>query len=291
MSALLEQVSAYARDNPGVVACACVTVLLIAVSQIVVTTSPSPSSSSRGGDVLRGDEYVPLRLMSRRDVSHNSRVLRFALLRAGDVLGLPLGRHISLRAQIDGKEVRRPYTPVSPHDNEGFFELLVKVYPAPNGLMSRHLDSLAVGDSIDVRGPLGKFEYTRNAHRRLLMVCGGTGITPMWQVLTAVLGDAGDETEISLVFANVTEEDILLREELDQLQDQHAKFSVFYVLNEPPTAWSGGVGFVSQQILSDCFGEARSDSMVLMCGPPPMNKAMKGLLTGLGYSDGQVFKF
>lgn len=286
MSALIDQVTTYARDNPGVVACACVTVLLIAVSQIVLTTSPSKRSS-----ILSSEEYRQFPLISKREVSHNTRVFRFGLPTETDVLGLPLGRHISLRAMIDGNEVRRPYTPISSGDTEGYFELLVKVYPSPNGLMSRHLDSMNIGDTIGVRGPLGKYTYNRNDYRRLFMVCGGTGITPMWQVFRAILEDDRDETEVSLVFANVTDDDILLREELDQLQRSHSKFSVFYVLNNPPPGWSGGVGFVTEQILEKQFGKAATDSKVLMCGPPPMNKAMKTILTGLGYTDTQVFKF
>ena len=67
------------------------------------------------------------------------------------------------------------------------------------------------------------------------MLAGGTGVTPMYQVVNAILRDPLDKTELSLIFANVTEDDILLRTELDTLAAVHANFTVHYVLNDPPT--------------------------------------------------------
>lgn len=287
MSTLLDQAIAYAKENPGIVAGACLAVLVIGVTQIVLSTSVS----SRFGPGVLTDQYTPFPLIEKTIVSHNTRIFRFALPSESAPLGLPLGRHISLRATVDGADVRRPYTPISSESDTGFFELLIKVYPEPHGTMSRHLDRMQLGQSIDVRGPLGKFTYARNSYRRLNMVCGGTGITPMWQVFRAILDDPSDRTEISLVFANVTVDDILLKEQLDDLANRDERFSVYYVLNNPPDAWTGGVGFVSQPILEDRFGKAQTDYFALMCGPPPMNKAMKSILANLGYTDSQVFKF
>ncbi len=52
---------------------------------------------------------------------------RFALPRQDDVLGLPIGQHVTLVANIDGKEVLRSYTPISSDEDKGYFELLIKV--------------------------------------------------------------------------------------------------------------------------------------------------------------------
>lgn len=286
MATILDQVVAYVQENPGIVAGACLAVLVIGVTQIVLTTS----TPRKGAGVLT-EEYKPYPLIEKTVVSHNTRLFKFGLPSESDTLGLPLGRHISLCATIDGNAVRRPYTPVSPDSEIGYFELLIKVYPEPYGTMSRYMDSLQLGDSIDVRGPLGKFTYSPNSYRRLNMVCGGTGITPMWQVFRAILDDPNDRTQISLVFANVTVDDILLKEQLDELAHSEESFSVYYVLNDPPGGWTGGTGFVTQDILEERFGKAQSDTLALMCGPPPMNKAMKTILANLGYTDSHVFKF
>lgn len=284
MSNVLEQAINYACDNPGYVAGICIAVLLVGVTQIVLTTSPK-----RNGVLT--DAFKPFTLVSKTEISHNTRLFRFTLPNPTDTLGLALGRHISLRANINDREVRRPYTPVSSVDTMGFFELLIKVYPKPNGLMSNYLDEMELGDAIDVRGPLGKFTYSRNEYKKLMMVCGGTGITPMWQVFQAILDDPADETKVTLIFANITEEDILMKEQLDNLAATHHNFSIYYVLNEPSSSWTGGVGYVSKEMLLDHFGKPSADCKVLMCGPAPMNKAMKKHLIEIGYSDSQMFRF
>lgn len=55
------------------------------------------------------------------------------------------------------------------------------------------------------------------------MVAGGTGITPMLQVASALLQDPQEHTSISLVYANVTEDDILLRKDIDALSRTYAR--------------------------------------------------------------------
>lgn len=288
MAQLLDEVIVYIRTNPTVVAGLCIAVLVIGVTQAVV-------SAALGGGLRSGtltDTYAPFELIARTAVSQNTFIYRFALPKDDSLLGLPLGQHISLCATIDGKMVRRPYTPITPSCTRGYFELLVKTYPAPHGTMSRYLESLPIGNTIDVRGPLGKFSYKRGQHRRLCMIAGGTGITPMYQLLQHVLTTPNDNTQITMVFANVTENDILLRGSLDQLASSYPnQFSVHYVLNNPPRAWNGGVGFVTEDILAEKFGTCQDADLALLCGPPPMNKAMKAILMKLGYKDAQLFKF
>ena len=66
------------------------------------------------------------------------------------------------------------------------------------------------------------------------MIAGGTGITPMLQLVRAVFRDPEDETRLSLLFANQTEEDILLREELEQLASEHPdQFKLWYTVDRP----------------------------------------------------------
>ena len=59
----------------------------------------------------------------------------------------------------------------------------------------------------------------------------------------------GDRTQVDLLFANVNEEDILLREDLDRLSKEDEGFRVHYVLNNAPAGWSGGAGFVTPDMI------------------------------------------
>ena len=97
-----------------------------------------------------------------------------------DVLGLPIGQHISVQAEINGKQVMRSYTPTSSDDDKGHFDLVVKTYAQGN--ISLFLDKLQLGQNVRIRGPKGQFKYDENLTHHIGMIAGGTGITPMLQV-------------------------------------------------------------------------------------------------------------
>jgi cytochrome-b5 reductase len=212
----------------------------------------------------------------------------------------------------------RSYTPISGDHQPGYFDLLIKSYPTGN--ISRHMASLAVGQAIRVRGPKGAFVYTPNMVRHFGMIAGGTGITPMLQVVKAIIRGraAGDRTEVDLIFANVTEQDILLREDLDALAREDKGFRVHYVLDKPPAGWEGGVGYVTADMLQVCSTDGvggmnalltgcpqkylpkpAEDVKILLCGPPPMVGGLKKAAESLGFKkakpvsklEDQVFAF
>jgi len=215
-------------------------------------------------------------------VSPNTAVYRFALPRPDDVLGLPIGQHISVSAEINGKEIMRSYTPTSSDDDLGHFDLLIKAYEKGN--ISRYVSLLKIGDKIRVKGPKGQFNYTPTLSREIGMIAGGTGITPMLQIIRAALKNPQDRTRLSLIYANVNHDDILLKKELNELADKHpSRFSVFYVLNNPPTGWTGGVGFVSKEQIATHLPASHENIKILLCGPPPMMTAMKKHLDDLKY--------
>jgi len=244
-------------------------------------------------------QHFPLKEVQR--ISPNTAIYRFALPTPEATLGLPIGQHISVQAEIGGKQIMRSYTPTSSDDDKGHFDLLIKTYPTGN--ISKHVAELKVGDKLMVRGPKGQMNYNADLALKLGMIAGGTGITPMLQIIRAALKNPLDMTTISLIYANVNPDDILLKEELDTLAAQHPKrFSVYYVLNNPPEGWTGGVGFVTADMIKEhCPPPSNTlgDMKILMCGPPPMMTAMKKHLDTLGYEkprtvskkDDQVFMF
>ena len=126
---------------------------------------------------------------------------------------------------------------------------------------------LKIGDKARVKGPKGKFVYTPDLSRELGMIAGGTGITPMLQIIRAALKNPADKTKLSLIYANVIREDILLKAELDKLASAHpTRFTVFYVLNNPPAGWTGGVGFVAKDQIEKHLPSASHDVKILLCG-------------------------
>jgi len=235
-----------------------------------------------------------LKLIDTLQISHDTRRFRFELPSPEHILGLPTGQHIYLTARIDGKLIVRPYTPTSSDEDEGFMDLVVKVYfknvhpKFPDGgKMSQYLENMKIGDTIDVRGPSGNLIYNGNGEfsvrkdkntdpktvcvKRVSMIAGGTGITPMLQLIRAVFRDTNDRTELSLLFANQTEDDILLREELEDVQKQFPeRFKLWYTVDRPTEGWAYSSGFVSADMIKDHLFPPSDDQLVVMCGPPPM---------------------
>lgn len=162
-------------------------------------------------------------------------------------------------AKIADDLVIRSYTPVSSDDDYGYVDLVVKVYfknvhPRfpDGGKMSQYLEGLKIGDTITIRGPAGRLTYLdggkfsikklRNEPAQIVkatkvnMIAGGTGITPMLQLVRHILKQKNDGTQLRLLFANQTEKDILVRKELEEAADKNPEqFKLWYTLDSPPT--------------------------------------------------------
>lgn len=105
-----------------------------------------PAAPPADEKVLSPAAFKPFKLLSATKISHNTKLLRFEIPH-GRNLGLPIGRHISVRADVDNNSVIRAYTPTSRPDQAGFFDLLIKSYDT--GKLSPYLHSLKVCRHID----------------------------------------------------------------------------------------------------------------------------------------------
>ncbi|KAL8159690.1 hypothetical protein V2J09_001227 [Rumex salicifolius] len=239
-------------------------------------------------DPKRFNEF---KLIRKTQLNHNTARFRFALPTPNSILGLPVGQHVRCRGKDkEGKEIARPYTPITLDSDRGYFELVVKMYPA--GRMSHHFREMRIGDYLAVKGPVGRFKYRPKQAKFLGMLAGGSGITPMFQVTRAILENPKDETKIHLIYANVTVNDILLKEELDGFAQQYPdRFKVHYVLSQPPENWNGGAGHINKAMIQKHCPQPGSDVQILKCGPPAMNKAMTNHLNELGYTPVMQFDF
>jgi len=157
--------------------------------------------------------------------------------------------------------------------------------------MSQHLESLKIGDGIQVTGPKGMFTYEKNKYKHIGMLAGGTGITPMLQIIHEIFeGSKDDNTKVSLLFGNLSEQDIILREKIESYK-KHKNFQVYHVLNKPPQDWKQGSGFITDKLISEYCPKPK-EGIVLMCGPGPMIGGMTTILKEkLGYTKEDYFAF
>ncbi|XP_052490871.1 NADH-cytochrome b5 reductase-like protein [Gossypium raimondii] len=261
---------------------------------------------------LKSDKWLELQDSAR--VSHNSHLFRFSFDPAAK-LGLDVAACILTRAPLgqnaEGKTkyVIRPlaYVPISDPDAMGHFDLLIKVYP--EGKMSQIFATLKPGDVLEVKGPIEKLRYSPNMKKHIGMIAGGTGITPMLQVIDAIVKNPNDNTQVyiyvfSLLYANVSPDDILLKQKLDILEAGHPNLKVFYTVDNPTKKWKGSTRYTSKDMVTKGLPGPSDDTLIFVCGPPGMmehicgGKAkdhsqgqLTGILKELGYTEQMVYQF
>ncbi|TWU75562.1 hypothetical protein ED733_006297 [Metarhizium rileyi] len=212
-------------------------------------------------------------LREKKCVSSDSKIFRFKLDHADQEVGLPVGQHLMMRVRDPAtrESIIRAYTPISEAKEQGWLDVLVKIYhDTPDrrgGKMTQTLDSIPLGHFVDFKGPVGKFEYlgkgacsisgrTRRVSR-YNMICGGSGITPIFQVFRAVMKDADDLTD------------------------------------PPSSTWNGRTGRIDKALISTEVGPPRVNKVdvVLICGPKQMEKDVCKTLKGMGWPDENIVIF
>ncbi|KAE8351172.1 NADH-cytochrome b5 reductase 2 [Aspergillus coremiiformis] len=270
-------------------------------------SSAAEAPTERPKVFIGGDQgWVDLKLSEIEVLNHNTKRLRFEFEDKEAVSGLHIASALLTRFKPAGaeKNVLRPYTPTSDEDQPGYLDLIVKVYP--NGPMSEHLHNMTVDQRLSFKGPLPKYTWEANKHDHISLIAGGTGITPMYQLIRQIFKNPEDKTKVTLVFGNVSEDDILLKKELQDLENTYPqRFKAFYVLDKPPKGWTGGKGFITKELLKTVLPEPKEEShKVFVCGPPGLYNAisgnkvspkdqgeLSGILKELGYHKDQVYKF
>jgi nitrate reductase (NAD(P)H) len=156
--------------------------------------------------------------------------------------------------------------------------------------MTLGFTELKIGDVVELKGPIGHFIWNGRGTalldgkerrvREIGMVCGGSGITPILQVVRGIFEDSSDTaTKVSILDVNRFVGDILCRDELDLLATQHpTRLRIQYSLtgNRIPSDWSYSTGRITKEMLEVHLPEAGEDNIICICGPLPMEQQVKG---------------
>ncbi|CCX12219.1 Similar to Nitrate reductase [NADPH]; acc. no. P22945 [Pyronema omphalodes CBS 100304] len=260
-----------------------------------VTTEPIEITTP----FLEPKTWKGLVLSAKRAISSDTKIFTFTLPSASQPLGLPVGQHLLMRIKnpVSGKFCIRAYTPLSTAETKGSVDVLVKLYQ--DGAMSKLLDKVEIGSEVGVKGPTGKFvyggkgKYTLNGEEkrteRFNMICGGSGITPVLSVLRAAAEDEEDKTVVRLLDGNRTEEDILCRGLLAELEGKSVDtVSVLHTLSKPSEKWEGRQGRIDEELIR---ANAAEGAVWLVCGPPALEKEVKRVLGEMGVAETDVVFF
>lgn len=257
------------------------------------------------GKTFKGnDEWIDLKLSKSWETTHNTKHFVFELANKDDVSGL-INASCLLTKFITpkGNNVIRPYTPISDVDDKGTLEFVIKKYDG--GKMSTHMHDLKPSDTLSFKGPVVKWKWEPNQYKSIALIGGGTGITPLYQLMNEITKNPEDKTKVNLFYGNLTENDILIKKELDTIAESYKdQVKVVYFLDKAPEGWNGETGYMSKEYLQSNLPGPGKDNKIFVCGPPGLYKAVSGpknsptdqgevtgALADLGYTKENVFKF
>ncbi|KAF7590338.1 hypothetical protein BBP40_002988 [Aspergillus hancockii] len=261
-----------------------------------------PQAHAESGEfpvMFSGFGFTALRLQSVKAVNHNTKRLVFEFPNKNARSGLSLTSALLTFSRPNGRwlPVVRPYTPISALDQEGTLELMVKHYP--NGKASTHIHSLVPGDTLTFLTALKGFSWVPNQYPQIYAIAGGAGITPIYQLIRGILDNPDDKTKINLVFGVNSEQDLLLREELEEYKKRFpGRFEYVYTVSQLGEEKEGlRKGYVTEELLKGVVEGKGEGTKVFVCGPPAMENSLvgsrssKGILERLGFEKGQVYRF
>jgi ring-1,2-phenylacetyl-CoA epoxidase subunit PaaE len=199
-----------------------------------------------------------------------------------DVFAFKAGQHLTLRAAINGEEIRRNYSLcTAPADSDW----MVTVKRIGGGLFSNWVaDQLKAGDTVEVMVPHGSFTTEFNAanRRHLVGIAGGSGITPVMSLIKTLLREE-PQSRFTLFYGNRDSSSVIFLETLAALKDKHlGRLEIYHFLDQEEQDIDLFNGMLNRERLEEAIVHLVPDAADVngwfICGPGPMMDAAEGAL-------------
>ena len=198
------------------------------------------------------------------------------------------GQYITLKATINGSEIRRAYSICSAPESG---ELKIAIKTVDNGIFSTYATSqLKVGDVLEVHEPEGKFVLEPTRSNNYLGMAAGSGITPVLSMIKAVL-QREPSSSFTLIYGNKSSEETMFKAELDAHSVTYdTRFNLHYVFsrqNEEGSLFGridkGHTNYFIKNIYKNW-----SFKTAFLCGPEEMIKTVSATLKENHYKESQI---
>jgi ferredoxin-NADP reductase len=189
------------------------------------------------------------------------------------------GQFFTLLVDVGGETVRRAYSACSSHLDPS--QVAITVKRVDGGRVSSHLHATAApGLQLRVLGPSGDFGLAPDASaaRHVLLIGGGSGITPLMSIARGVL-DVEPQSTVTLVYGNRRDDDVIFARELDAMASD--RFRVVHVLEEPAPR-AAHTGRLDEATCRAVLADVAAPDRVFVCGPEPMMDAARAALVARG---------
>ncbi|HWJ38552.1 MAG TPA: 2Fe-2S iron-sulfur cluster-binding protein [Sphingomicrobium sp.] len=199
-----------------------------------------------------------------------------------DAFAFRAGQHLTLRATINGEEVRRNYSLCTAPSEDDW---MVTVKRIGGGLFSNWVgDELKAGDTIEVMVPHGSFttEFDPAANRHLVGIAGGSGITPVISLIRTLLVEE-PRSRFTLLYGNRDSSSVIFLEALAGLKDKYlGRLEIYHFLDAEEQDIDLFNGMLGRERLEEAIPALLPDASDVdgwfICGPGPMMDAAEGAL-------------
>jgi ferredoxin-NADP reductase len=208
-----------------------------------------------------------------------------------DVSGWPghrAGQHVDVRLTAeDGYQAERSYSVASaPEDPPA-----LTVERLDDGEVSPYLvDEAGPGDRFELRGPIGGYFVWEpdGSAEPLLLVAGGSGVVPL-MAMVRHRAAVGSNVPTTLVYSSRTFDDIIYRDELEQLGGRGDGLEIVQTLTRAqPQGWDGYSRRIDAELLHEVAFPPEREPRVFLCGPTSFVEAVAESLVGLGHRPGRI---
>jgi ferredoxin-NADP reductase len=199
------------------------------------------------------------------------------------------GQHVDIRLTAEnGYQAQRSYSIASPAGDDSRIELTVE--RLTNGEVSPFLtQDLVLGDTIELRGPIGGyFTWEPNRRAPLMLIGGGSGVVPLMSMLRT-RHKAGAAVPARLLYSSRTVHDIIYRQELDGLVANEDGLSLIHTITRgAPVGWRGESRRVDKEMLASHVFSAAAEPRIFVCGPASFVEAVADQLVALGHDESSI---
>jgi ferredoxin-NADP reductase len=199
------------------------------------------------------------------------------------------GQHVDVRLTADdGYQAERSYSIASPPEAER--KVTITVERLDDGEVSPYLvDDVHTGDHVELRGPIGGyFVWKASMGGPLLLVAGGSGIVPLMAMLRHRRA-VGSTVPTRLLYSSRTQEEVIYRDELDDLTRRNGGLEVIYTLTrQQPPGWTGYHRRIDEDLLREVVWPAQDLARAYICGPTQFVETAATTLVALGYGPARV---
>ncbi len=204
-------------------------------------------------------------------------------------MGHRAGQHVDVRLTAeDGYQAERSYSIASPPEEAPCVTLTVE--RLDDGEVSPYLtEELRIGDKLELRGPIGGyFVWEASMGGPLLLVAGGSGIVPLMAMLRHRAA-VGSTVSTRLLYSSRSLEDVIYRDELDQLMKSSTMLEVVQTLTRAqPPGWMGYSRRIDTQMLREVAWPVDQRPLTFICGPTPFVETGAASLVELGHEPGRI---